>query len=1204
MAILDLGTYYSELKQLREEYPDSTGTALFEKYANLGNAFDSLTEEGGKVKISLAKLCDELNVIVATPPSKWPETLLGPPIGYKLESNKGGSTSSVLHKEKLEVVSESKGRRVATVEVQRIHMEQNKAAKDAADTIVSTLAEFDRVFTCKCEVKELLRGIQQDLDTLSVLRESELAITINVEMAESISHQIFQLEEFKVSVSQIKAKLGLEFEKTKDRTDKKNQGLTTLLNQYIRKFPNSSFYNIMDYRRLSAIRKLLEMEMSIRSYLDSITKRGQTISQMIDDLRSKEKSLRDAIAKKNELHKSIADLETGITQKTSNFEKFLDRNGISLNRTRFRNTYADVECYCSKIVKVIAEALSDKMTTIRNALSQKRAAVFAVQPPVIELNRQSINKTSLFPPFVSWGHVGVLHRKSRIKENLPFIIDFPFTRHFLVDRIENVNCLLLKMAFAMPLTHFSITVLDQDSAGGNIMDVAGLSDVPGLMQIVTKPDDVGSALRELEDYVSGHTSVFRDGVKSWEEYNDTHPNAPLPYKVLVIFSLAGFDRNMGHLDILRRLISNGNQHGVFLMLYENALKEVDERVSTPLFNALKDKVEKLGRPLFNSEFDRAGRVDFSVFQTDFLSERLPEAASISALINDLKDAAYKLSAPPSRQFSDLLQYYDMWTGDSADGIETTIGWDKEENEVHFRLWDEESHALLGGATGSGKSNLLHVLIMTLCHRYSPDEVSLYLLDYKDGLEFKKYTENGVAWLPHAKTISRSNDPEYALTMFEYLNEERKRRSKIYGHYGKYSDFRKAGNSLPRIIVVIDEFQKIFETDNAEKVAEHMSGLLMQGRAYGIHLILATQTLASLHVKGLAGMLGQIPIRFSLRCNSGDEGILESGNLDAMNIKIPYCIINNNGGRKGQNTIFQLPYIDHMSCEGKTYREHMKRRNVPIKCRVFDGTKLPHIESTASFRNIIGDASKNYDCHLYLGVRNEFLARPFLISFDDSPLGHLLIAGEDGDMGDDGNINGRDIWDGLAESISQSLSCQADTTFLFYNPLDRLTDCIKDINGTRLGKNASEAQLLNELEQLSHSSSKNNFLVVENYDRARMLHPVEETRFRRNAEETNLRTALSVFLSAFSPVEEAPFTVILFVHSFEAIRKSVLQKIGCVNIFAGCPKRIGFNLSPDDMQTLLPRSRKMAGQAKVIFGDERASGNPVSFLPFSLDEARQ
>ena len=61
--------------------------------------------------------------------------------------------------------------------------------------------------------------------------------------------------------------------------------------------------------------------------------------------------------------------------------------------------------------------------------------------------------------------------------------------------------------------------------------------------------------------------------------------------------------------------------------------------------------------------------------------------------------------------------------------------------------DGSAHAVVIGGTGSGKSNLLHTIIMNVCYKYSPDEVNLYLVDFKGGVEFKYLASDGEMGYP-------------------------------------------------------------------------------------------------------------------------------------------------------------------------------------------------------------------------------------------------------------------------------------------------------------------------------------------------------------------------------------------------------------------------------------------------------------------------
>ena len=85
---------------------------------------------------------------------------------------------------------------------------------------------------------------------------------------------------------------------------------------------------------------------------------------------------------------------------------------------------------------------------------------------------------------------------------------------------------------------------------------------------------------------------------------------------------------------------------------------------------------------------------------------------------------------------------EWWTADSRGGIDVPLGRAGAMKLQHLDLGSGTSqHVLISGKTGSGKSTLLHVLITNLALRYSPDEVELYLVDFKKGVEFKAYARS-------------------------------------------------------------------------------------------------------------------------------------------------------------------------------------------------------------------------------------------------------------------------------------------------------------------------------------------------------------------------------------------------------------------------------------------------------------------------------
>ena len=96
---------------------------------------------------------------------------------------------------------------------------------------------------------------------------------------------------------------------------------------------------------------------------------------------------------------------------------------------------------------------------------------------------------------------------------------------------------------------------------------------------------------------------------------------------------------------------------------------------------------------------------------------------------------------PVVTFAEIHDLNRMWAESSVDGLSFCVGkWGL--SDVDITIGDElnqRHNAIITGAVGQGKSNLISVIIHSLCLRYSPDELSLYLLDFKEGVTFKAFS---------------------------------------------------------------------------------------------------------------------------------------------------------------------------------------------------------------------------------------------------------------------------------------------------------------------------------------------------------------------------------------------------------------------------------------------------------------------------------
>lgn len=184
------------------------------------------------------------------------------------------------------------------------------------------------------------------------------------------------------------------------------------------------------------------------------------------------------------------------------------------------------------------------------------------------------------------------------------------------------------------------------------------------------------------------------------------------------------------------------------------------------------------------------------------------------------------------------------------------------------------HAVIGGTTGSGKSELLSTWMLALASTYTPREVNLLLVDFKGGATFAPLER-----LPHTVGVITDLDDRQARRALESLRAELLFREGVLGGAGVRSIELLPGEAaLPRLVIVVDEFAAV--TSDFPDLHQLFADLAARGRSLGIHLVLCTQRPASALRDSI---LANCTLRISLRVNDPADSTAMIGTVDAASL---------------------------------------------------------------------------------------------------------------------------------------------------------------------------------------------------------------------------------------------------------------------------------------------------------------------------------
>ncbi|MDJ0339728.1 FtsK/SpoIIIE domain-containing protein [Cryobacterium sp. PH31-O1] len=187
--------------------------------------------------------------------------------------------------------------------------------------------------------------------------------------------------------------------------------------------------------------------------------------------------------------------------------------------------------------------------------------------------------------------------------------------------------------------------------------------------------------------------------------------------------------------------------------------------------------------------------------------------------------------------------------------------------LRLDLREQGPHALVGGTTGSGKSEFLQTWIMSMASEHSPDRLTFLLIDYKGGAAFAECTQ-----LPHTVGLVTDLNTHLVRRALTSLRAELHYRKTLLNEKGAKDlvSLEKRGDpdAPPSLIIVIDEFAAL-----VGEVPEFVDGIVdvaQRGRSLGLHLIMATQRPAGVIKDNLRANTNlRIALRVADESNSQD-----------------------------------------------------------------------------------------------------------------------------------------------------------------------------------------------------------------------------------------------------------------------------------------------------------------------------------------------
>jgi hypothetical protein len=547
--------------------------------------------------------------------------------------------------------------------------------------------------------------------------------------------------------------------------------------------------------------------------------------------------------------------------------------------------------------------------------------------------------------------------------SLPALLAFPAQASLLIhtdhagrgESLKLLQAVMMRLLVTQPSGRVRFTIIDPVGLGQNFAGFMHLTDYDEALvggRIWTSSDQIDTRLTNLADHMETVIQKYlRNEFGTIDEYNAQAGELAEPYRFLVIadlptnFSAESFRR-------LNSIASSGARCGVYTLISRDLRTPIPAGANLDELKAHSvNLIRKDDKFVWDDEVFKQLPLILDAPPGEEVATQLLQKVGQGAKDAKRVEVPFETIAPKAGEF---------WTGSTAAELDVMVGRLGANRFQSLKLGKGVSqHVLIAGKTGSGKSTLMHAMIVNAAMWYSPDEVELYLIDFKKGVEFKTYATN---LLPHARAIAVESDREFGLSLLTRLDVELARRGEIF-RKASVQDLKsyRLTNSptvIPRTLLIIDEFQEFFTEDDktAQEAALLIERLVRQGRAFGMHVLLGSQTIGG--AGGLPrAVLAQFGVRIALQTSEADSQMILGDNNSAARLltRPGEAIYNDANGAVEGNSPFQVAYLSdakrdaYLKDLASKAEPYFKRFGYPI---VFEGNSAADVRRNPKLLEVL------------------------------------------------------------------------------------------------------------------------------------------------------------------------------------------------------------------------------------------------------------